>query len=134
VRLLEPANAEQSERRGGTENADGNGVPDRFVRRDGSWRLVPLHHAFGSEELSILSPGVAELAPPAYVALGAEDAAGIGAAAGDVVVVELPGGSSELPLRVLEGLPRGVAGVPRGIAGVSPAPLPDFAVLRKVAP
>ena len=134
VRLLEPANAGQSERHGGTADANGKGVPDRFVGRAGCWRLVPLHHAFGSEELSILSPGVAELAPPAYLALGAEDASALGAAAGQVLVVELPGGSSELPLRVVEGLPRGVAGIPRGLAGVSPGPLPDFAVLRKVTP
>ena len=35
--------------------------------------MLPLHHIFGSEELS-LSPGVAELAPRPYVALNPDDA------------------------------------------------------------
>ena len=36
--------------------------------------LLPLYHIFGSEELSLSAPGVAELAPKPYVALNAEDA------------------------------------------------------------
>ncbi len=50
-------------------------VPEAFERRDGYLLVVPGYHAFGSEELSILSPALAELAPKPYIAVNPEDAA-----------------------------------------------------------
>lgn len=38
-------------------------VPAAFRPRDGEWFAVPLHHIFGSEPLSVMSPGVAERSP-----------------------------------------------------------------------
>ncbi len=63
-------------------------VPDAFKPRAGEWLIVPLHHIFGSEELSILSPGIAERAPKPYLALNPDDAKRLQVAEGDAV--ELP--------------------------------------------
>jgi NADH-quinone oxidoreductase subunit G len=49
-------------------------VPEAFERRDGYLLVVPGYHVFGSEELSMLSSGVAELAPMPYIAVNPEDA------------------------------------------------------------
>jgi NADH-quinone oxidoreductase subunit G len=38
-------------------------VPHAFARRKDEWLIVPLYHIFGSEELSVLSAGIAERAP-----------------------------------------------------------------------
>jgi NADH-quinone oxidoreductase subunit G len=107
VRLFEP---------GGT--ADGNAppaVPPAFAPRTGEWLLVPLYHIFGSDPLSMASPATASLAPKPYLALGPEDAVRMGIAEGQPVTV----GAERLPVRIVSGLPLGVAGVPVGLAGIA---------------
>ncbi len=78
--------------------------------------FLSCHHIFGSEELSALAPGVAELAPGPYVVLNAQDAARFGLSQGDDVNVALNGKSYVVSLQVEPCLPRGTAGLPRGIA------------------
>ena len=57
--------------------------PARFAPREpGDFVLVPLHHIFGSEQLSMYTPGIRELAPAPYIALNAEDAERLGARRG----------------------------------------------------
>ncbi len=88
------------------------------------WLIVPIEHIFGSEELSLQAPAVAELAPGPYLALNAADAASLrdrgqaGESTGDVEI-ELGGVKQRLPLKVLAGLPPGIAGIP---AGLTPVP------------
>src|SRR5512146_968263 len=47
-------------------------VPEAFERRDGYLLVVPGFHVFGSEELSLSSPPIAELAPKPYIAVHPE--------------------------------------------------------------
>ena len=54
-------------------------APPRFAPKDGDFVLVALHHIYGSEQLSMHTPGVRERAPKPYIAL---NAAGRGAAGG----------------------------------------------------
>ena len=54
VRLIEPSQGRQR-----TSTA----MPAAFARREAEWLLVPIEHIFGSEELSLQAPAVAELAP-----------------------------------------------------------------------
>jgi NADH-quinone oxidoreductase subunit G len=56
--------------------------PAPFQPVDGEWLLVPLYHIYGSEELSSLSPPVAELVPGPYLAVSPSDAGLLGLAAG----------------------------------------------------
>jgi NADH-quinone oxidoreductase subunit G len=44
-------------------------IPAAFEPRDGEWLLVPIHHIFGSDELSLSAPGIAELAAKPHVAM-----------------------------------------------------------------
>ncbi|HWQ14320.1 MAG TPA: NADH-quinone oxidoreductase subunit NuoG [Roseiflexaceae bacterium] len=107
-------------------------VPPPFAPREHELLLVPLHHIFGSEELSVLTPGVAELAPQPYVALHPADADELGVAGGDLLAfaaadggaaLRLERGEGALAVRILPSLPRGVAGVPVGLPGTA-GPLP----------
>jgi NADH-quinone oxidoreductase subunit G len=115
VKLIEPAASAPAYR---------NSVPAAFAPRQGEWLVVPRHHIFGSEELSAQSPAIAQLSPQPYVALGAEDAAALGAAAGASVEVKLEGTAARLPLRIEPGLPRGVAALPAGLGPLAGIPLP----------
>ena len=104
-------------------------IPPLFAPREGEWLLVPLHHIYGSEPLSMHTPGVAERAPEPYVALSPDEAHAAGFVAGQRLTVSLPEGTRGLPLRLLDGLARGVAGLPVGLPDLPYAALPAFATL-----
>ncbi|MFN8177279.1 MAG: NADH-quinone oxidoreductase subunit NuoG [bacterium] len=124
VRLLEPTS--------GARPRYAAAPAEPFRRRDGEWLLVPLVHTFGSEELSALSAGVAALSPGAYVALSAEDAAALAASGGNGEAAVTCGDVvARLPVRVAEGLPRGVAGLPLGMSGVPVVDLPSWGRIAK---
>ncbi|MBO0861762.1 MAG: NADH-quinone oxidoreductase subunit NuoG [Chloracidobacterium sp.] len=92
-----------------------NETPAAFRRRDGEWLIIPLHHIFGSEELSALSPGVAERSPRPYLALNSDDAGARRMSEGEEVELVLDGAVYRLPVRLHPALPRGVAGLPAGM-------------------
>ena len=85
-------------------------APDRLL-------AVPLHHIYGSEELSMLSPPVAGRAPAAYLALNALDAGRLGAQEGRPLKVTVNELHLSLPVRIVASLPEGVAGLPVGLPG-----------------
>jgi NADH-quinone oxidoreductase subunit G len=113
-------------------------TPPSFEPRPGEWLVVPLYHVFGSEELSMLTPGVAERAPQPYLAIHPQDAAALLGVAlpagesgnatapnplpvvgeGETLILELNGTSSRLPVRLAPGFPRGLVGVPVGLPGL----------------
>ena len=83
----------------------------------GDFLIVPVYHIFGSEELSRLSPAVAQLAPEPYVALNPEDASAIGP---NAVVF-----GHRVPVKPDPSLVRGVAGAPYGIPPFAGIELPQ---------
>ncbi len=90
--------------------------------------LVPLHHLFGSEELSMAAPAVAQLAPLPYLALNPEDPL---AEEGREVLLTVAEQTLCLKVKVMPGLCRGVAGLPMGLAGIPVVALPAQVVLTK---
>ena len=74
MRLLGPSQAKKS---GPREN------PPAFSPTQGQWQLVPRYRIFGSEELSALSLGVAELCEDGYIEIRADDALGLEVGEGD---------------------------------------------------
>jgi len=106
-------------------------IPARRQPEDSQWLFVPLHHIFGSEELSVLSPGVAGLCPQQYVALHPEDALALGMAKGDVARVALGDSMLELNVKILPSLPRKVAGLPVGLPGAPFLDLPAPGMVSK---
>lgn len=106
--------------------------PARFTPRSDEWLLVPLYHLFGSERLSLETPGVAEQAPTPYIALNPDDGDRLGAETGDTIAVEIEGRTLELPLKPEPGLPQGCAGLPKGLPGLSDLPAGRWARLRRL--
>ena len=106
-------------------------VPTAFAPSRDEWLLVPLYHIFGSEELSLSAPGVAELAPKPYVALNAEDAKRLRVEAGEQIKIELDGVAHSLPVQIKAELPLGIAGLPVGLPGLAGISLPVRSVLER---
>jgi NADH-quinone oxidoreductase subunit G len=107
-------------------------VPDAFRPREGYFLLVPLHHLFGTEELSSLSSEISEVAPGPYIALNPQDAKVMGVN-GEGTVAELVTGSASLtfPVRLADGLPDGMAGFPSGLRSTVGVSLPQWVMIRK---
>ncbi|HKQ77439.1 MAG TPA: NADH-quinone oxidoreductase subunit NuoG [Blastocatellia bacterium] len=117
-RLIEPA---QVEKPSYFEDA-----PKAFQSSDGKWLVAPLYHIFGSEELSVLSTGIAHRAPQPYLALNPDDAIAMRASEGDEIELDLDGAVYRLPVRFHSALPRGVAGLPVGLGELTWAALPGW--------
>jgi NADH-quinone oxidoreductase subunit G len=110
-RLIEPP-------AGGARPAYFSDLPGAFAEAEGEWLAVPLAHVFGSEELSVLTPGIAERMPPPYVALNADGLRRAGLADGDEATITLDGRTQVVTARLAPTLPAGVAGVPTGLPGL----------------
>jgi NADH-quinone oxidoreductase subunit G len=93
-------------------------VPEAFERRDGYLLIVPGYHVFGSEELSMLSSGIAELAPLPYIAVNPDDAGRLIVHENGLVDVALSAKSHYLPVRIAPAVPPGLAVVPMGLPGI----------------
>ncbi len=120
-RLIEPGNqAEYASQ-----------IPGGFERRADEWLIVPRYHIFGSDPLSMFTPGVAELAPKAYLAMNPDDALRLGVTEGTNLVLTFNGQQVTLPLKVLAGLPLGLAGLPMGLPGVPIIDLPAWGKISK---
>ena len=117
-RLIEPAD-------GGGRPSPGT-MPAPFERRSKEWLAVPLYHIFGSEELSVLSAGVAELSPAPYIGLNPADAETLGLSAGAELNLALGGVPRRLPVTLIPSLPTGVAGIPAGLPGTLGMVLPTW--------
>jgi NADH-quinone oxidoreductase subunit G len=100
-------------------------IPAAFEPRDGELFIVPAYHVFGSDELSILSPGIAERAPKPYIAINAYDANVRGIHEGDILEVR----SYRLPAMISASLARGLAAVPYGLPDL---PWPDMPFWWKI--
>jgi len=106
-------------------------VPPAFASSSDEWLLVPLYHIFGSEELSLSAPGVAELAPKPYVALNAEDAKRLGVEAGERIKIKLDGATYSLLVKIKAELPPGIGGLPVGLPGLAGISFPIRSVLER---
>ncbi|MGE0080788.1 MAG: NADH-quinone oxidoreductase subunit NuoG [Thiohalomonadaceae bacterium] len=84
---------------------------------------VPVHHLFGSEELSAHAPGIASLAPPACVFLHEDEAARHGVKEGDRITVIVGAARAVLPVRV-RAMASGVIGVSAGMGELRGVALP----------
>ncbi len=105
-------------------------VPEKFAAGD-ELLIVPIYHIFGSEELSGLSPGIAERAPKPYLALNPEDAERFQVDEGSVVELLISDDRYRLPVTLGDSLPTGIAGLAAGLGGLEGIILPARGRLGK---
>jgi NADH-quinone oxidoreductase subunit G len=105
-------------------------VPDTGAPGEGEYLLVPSFSIFGGEELSSLSPSVAERAAERRLLINEADAARIGAADGSMVRVASGDATADLAVQVTAGVPQGVAGFPAVGPGVGFMSLPARGTIK----
>jgi NADH-quinone oxidoreductase subunit G len=106
-------------------------LPDPYAAKPGEWQAFPLHHLYGSEELSMLSSEIARCAPKPYLALGADDATELNLAEGENAEIDAGTHHLTLPCRILTGVPVGLAGLPLGLPGIPFIDMPCRITIRK---
>jgi NADH-quinone oxidoreductase subunit G len=126
LRLVEPA----IERDGGYDPK----TPAAFSPREGFVLVVPFYHVFGSDELSIFTPGVRERSPDPYIALSPADMHRIGAVEGDVASVLIEGRKYRLTVARNQALPPGLAALGYGIPRSPVVSFPQWAKVEKGLP
>jgi NADH-quinone oxidoreductase subunit G len=82
---------------------------------DGHWLLVPRQRIFGSDELSALSPAIAELLQPATIEISSTDAAKLQVVEGDGLAVG--NGLATLEVCINDSLASGCAAYSAGVDG-----------------
>lgn len=100
------------------------GIPHPFEPADDALLLVPAPRIFGSEELSMAAPSVAQRSAPARLAVHPQDAEDRGWGDGETVRLTAGSVGFELPVELDDTLPRGVAAVPVGMPGLPHLGLP----------
>ena len=103
-------------------------IPAELEPRDGELLIVPAYHIFGSEELSILSPGIGERAPKPYITINADDASRYGIREGDMLEVR----EHLLPVKISTSLAKGLAAVPCGLPDLQWPGVPFWYKVSKV--
>jgi len=117
IRLIEPNGNDKYDFFSGTpETTDSNN--ERLL-------VVPIHHIFGSEELSVESPGLAERVPEPCVIMSESSAKKLNVENGQEVSFKLDGEGYSLPVVFDEHIPNDVVGFPVGLPGTRWAALPS---------
>jgi NADH-quinone oxidoreductase subunit G len=118
VRIFEPAKS--------NGQSYFSAIPSAFEPREGQWLLVPMYHIFGSDELSLSAPGIAELAAKPHVAVNTAELA-----EGAEVEVSFAGATFRLPVRIRPDLPPGIAGVSAGLPPLVGIRLPAWGKIAR---
>ena len=105
-----------------------------FERRVDEWLMISSCHIFGSDELSALAPGIAELMPAPYVALNPEEAERTGVKEGELLSLKVAGQTLQLPVIIRPCLPDGLAALPVALPGLSGLSLPSWARIPAAMP
>lgn len=99
-------------------------IPHAFQGRNEELFVVPVHHIFGSEELSSISPPIAKLSPKTYINLNPMDAKQLNAKEGSNIQLGVGGKNFDLTVKLEKTLPKGLAGFPAGLSGLAFCELP----------
>ena len=101
-------------------------IPPGFKSKQESLFLVPLHHIFGSEELSSFSQPVSELIPEPYAAMNKKESGRLGCDEGDIINIRNDSINVQLPLKLNDSIPDGIAGYPSGFNSIKEYITPGF--------
>ena len=104
-------------------------VPVAYGPDGTQWLVVPVHHIFGSEELSMNAPGVRGCAPEPYLGLGSGLAERLGVEGGRVLTMVSDAGVRVLKAKIMDSLPDDVAAIPAGLPGFEGLGAPFYARL-----
>ena len=106
-------------------------APEPFKALEGRLFVIPLYHIYGSEELSVVSKGVALRSPEPYVMISAQDSQTLAVHEGAMLSFQIAQQRFILPVKINNDLLPGLAGVPVGLAKLPYVDLPAWAIVNE---
>jgi NADH-quinone oxidoreductase subunit G len=122
-RLLHPEN--------NTEATFYDDPPPKIKLNEDELHIVPGHHIFGSEELSMFSSSIAERAPTPYVMMHPEECQKRSIEDGATVQLLVKSKKYELPVKVNKNMAQGIAVMPVGLPDLRLPTLPTSGTISK---
>lgn len=107
-----------------------NDVPEKFKPDENKFWIVPIHHIFGSEELSAKGTALSKRVPTPYLLLNQNDGIKLKLAEGDTIEFEVSGQRYQLPIKFSTSIAHGTAGLPIGLPKLDFAELPAWGMLK----
>ena len=104
-------------------------LPPEYQPEQGKWLLVPRQRIFGTDELSALSPAIAELVEPASIEISVADASQLQVITGDGLVIG--NGVATLEVRINDSMAPGCAAYSTGHVGTFDLNPGDLVTLEK---
>jgi NADH-quinone oxidoreductase subunit G len=86
-------------------------IPGAFTPRANEWLIVPFSQIFGSEELSVLSPGIAARASRSHLVMNPDDAAHLNVQDNDLVTIPMVDTTHRFIIKIDPAIPAGSAGL-----------------------
>ncbi len=108
-----------------------NDVPEKFESVENQLWIVPVHHIFGSEELSAKAAAVAKRVPNPYLLLNRKDGDRLKLTESDKIGFEVSGQLYHLPIKLSDSIATGVAALPIGLPKLPYAGLPAWGIVKK---
>jgi len=93
-------------------------IPAAHQVEQDAWQAVPMHHIFGSDELSSRAAATETLLEQPYVGMNPSDAQRLGVREGVLLKVHNTEFNLSLAVRILDELPSGLVGLPVGLTGM----------------
>lgn len=116
---------------GGKQSQYFNDVPEKFKSDENKLWVVPVHHIFGSEELSAKGTAVSKRIPNPYLLLNRNEGAKLKLTEGGSIEFEVAGQLYKLQVKFSDSITVGVAGLPIGLPKLSFVELPAWGMLKK---
>lgn len=123
VRLIEPVQT----------SGYATAIPSASPVDGAALRIAPLHHIFGSDELTARAEVMQERIPAAHVVLSPTDAGRLDLAEGHEASIRIDGVETRLPVRIDATLAQGLVGIPAGLPGIPALPGATSATLARLA-
>ena len=113
-----------------------NDIPSAFKPEQGQWCIMPLPNIFGSEELSLRSPPIAERLPNFCALVNPLDADALGVNSGDRIEISSLSGAFilNIPVEIEDTLSPGLLGITTGRPEFQSLNIGERVTLRKVSP
>lgn len=106
-------------------------IPLPFAPKNDEMFIVPLHHIFGSEELSSKCSTIGQRIAESSIYMNSSDASRIGVKSGDLISLDILDNQIKMAVKINESLPQGIAGLFCRLSDVSFMDLPSWGKLSK---
>jgi NADH-quinone oxidoreductase subunit G len=99
-------------------------IPPKVKLDRDEWWIIPMHHIFGSEELSIKSGSLAQLAPQPYALINYQQGSRLHLKENDKILLQVNSMHLELSVRLNQDFPADTIGYPLGLKDLPYLDLP----------